>query len=390
MRFKIAPIAAGATFAALLVAAPAPALANGVGDLYLASPAGVLEVHVSTATVVSKIEMPQPPQSLAFTPDGKTLYVGSGGARVTPIDIETLALGSDIATPGPVSALAFPAGQILVGAMPQRRSLVFITVHGNEIAESAELPGPGNLLAGDRRDPRIAVAEAGGNWLEVIDPATQQARKTTLAGLIQALAVDRTGGDLLVATSEPDALLKIDLTTLVVARTMNLPGIPSSVVAMPEAAVVSGGTNLWYVTDEGAVPFATTRDRVVGLAASDEGKFVHVAEPAAVEVFDRSGKLQRTLELGKDRSPVALAAVPAGSSLYMGTGSNTTPRPASAAGTPGALATPKTPPTGTFVETATNVISYPPVQGALAVAIVILGLYWLVVRWYDKRSRDAG
>ena len=384
-----APIATSAVLAALLVAAPAgPVLANGVGDLYVASTAGVLEVHVSTSTVVSKIEMPQPPQALAFTPDGKTLYVGSGGARVTPIDIETLAVGTDIATPGPVSALAFPAGQILVGTMPQRRTLVFITVHSNDIAESAELPGPGNLIAGDRRDPRVAVAEAGGNWLEVVDPATTQARKTTFAGQIQALAIDRNNnGGLLVATSEPDALVRIDLTTLTVSWTITLPGIPTSVVALADSAVVAGGTNLWSVTASGATKFATAHDKVVAMSASDEGRFVHVAEPTAIEVFDAGGTLQRTLDLGADRTPVALAAVPAGSSLYMGSGSKPSPKAAASIGTPGALATQKPPPTGTFVDTATNVIGYPPVQGALTVAVVILAVYWLGLRWYDRRAR---
>jgi hypothetical protein len=386
---KIArPIALGAALAPLLLAGLAgPAMANGVGDLYVASPAGVLEVRVSTSTVVSTIDVLPAPQSLAFTPDGKTLYAGSGGAHITPIDIETLTIGDAISAPGPVTALAFPAGQVLVGAMPIRRTLALITVHGNIVAESAELPGPGNLLAGDRRDARVAVAEAGKSWLDVVDPATDTAKNTTVAGEIRALAIDRKGGGVFVATTNPNTLARIDLTTLTVSWTVTLPGTPSAVSAMETSVIVAGDTNLWQVSPTKATVWATARKVVTAMAASDEGKFLHVAEAGAIEIFDTAGKLQRTLELGTDRNPVAVAAVPAGSSLFMGDGAINTPPPA--AGTPGALITQKPPPTGTFVDAAKDVMSSAPVQGALAVAVVILLAYGLIVRWYDRRIKPA-
>ena len=80
MKIARAIATSGALAPLLLAGLVGPALANGVGDLYIASPAGVLEVRVSTSTVVSTISLLPAPQSLAFTPDGKTLYVGSGGA----------------------------------------------------------------------------------------------------------------------------------------------------------------------------------------------------------------------------------------------------------------------------------------------------------------------
>ncbi len=376
----------------LLAGLTGPALANGVGDLYVASPNGVLEVRVSTATVVSTIKVLPAPQSLAFTPDGKTLYVGSGGAHLTPIDIETLAVGDAISTPGPVSALAFPAGQILVGTMPLRRTLVFVTVHANLVVESAELPGSGNLLAGDRRDARVAVAEAGKSWLDVVDPATATVKKATVEGEIRALAIDRQSGGVLVATHNPDALVRVDLTTLLATWTVKLPGTPNAVAALSTAAIVAGDADLWQVSATQAVTWAKPRGAVVAMSASDEGSFLHVAESGAVEVFDASGNLQRTLELGADRDPVALAAVPAGSSLYLGDAGQHSPAAAAATpnlGTPGALVTQKPPPTGTFVDTANDVIGYPPIQGAAAVAVAILLCYWFAVRWYDRQVRRS-
>lgn len=386
MKIARAIATSGALAPLLLAGLVGPALANGVGDLYIASPAGVLEVRVSTSTVVSTISLLPAPQSLAFTPDGKTLYVGSGGAHLTPIDIETLGVGDAIATPGPVTALAFPAGQILVGTMPLRRTLAFVTVHGNNVVESAELPGPGNLIAGDRRDPRVAVAEAGASWLDVVDPATSTAKKTTVAGEIRALAIDRQNGGALVATANPDALVRVDLTTLTATWTVPLPDTPVAVAALASTAIVAGGSDLWAVGQKKAIALATTRDAVVSMAASDEGSVLHVAEAGAVEVFDDLGKLQRTLELGPDRGPLALAAVPAGSSLYLGHGAPQTAAPA--VGTPGALVTQKPPPTGTFVDTAKDVAGYPPLQGAAAVGLAILIGYWLIARWYDKRLKQ--
>ena len=37
------------------------------------------------------------------------------------------------------------------------------------------------------------------------------------------------------------------------------------------------------------------------------------------------------------------------------------------------------------MDTAKDVVNYPPFQGAAAVAVAILICYWLIVRWYDKR-----
>ena len=109
-------VASGALAAMLTMTLSGAVLANGVGDLYVASAAGVLEIHVKTSTVVSTIPMVPAPLSLAFTPDGTTLYACGGGSAIIPIDIATLDVQSSVIMPGPVSVLAFPAGQILVGS----------------------------------------------------------------------------------------------------------------------------------------------------------------------------------------------------------------------------------------------------------------------------------
>jgi hypothetical protein len=327
------------------------------------------------------------PQSLAFSPDGRTLFVGSAGSGVIPIDIASLGVQAQVEMPGSVSALAFGSGEILVGTMPTRRTLAFAVIHGGAVTESAQLPGAGNLLAGDRRDARVAVAEAGKSWLEVVDPATATLKKTTVAGGIVALAIDREKGGVLVATQDPNTLIRVDLTSLLVTWTVTLPAAPNAVAALVATAIVSGGSKLWKVDGKTATNLATAKQSVVALTASDEGSFLHVAEATGIEVFDATGKLQKTLDLTDQRAPVAMAAIPSGSSLFLGQGS-TGETPVPGGNKPNSLSTPKPPTTSlAVVDTARDIASYPPVQGAALVGAAILFLCWLFIRWYDRRSK---
>jgi len=379
-------IAVGGALASLLtVTLSGPVLANGVGDLYVASASGVLEVHVKTSTVVSTIPVVPSPQALAFSPDGRTLYASSANSKVTPVDIATLDVQTAITMPGSVSALAFPAGQILVGAMPVRRTLAFAVVHGGAVTESAQLPGSGNLLAGDRREARVAVAEAGKDWLAVVDPGTSTIRKATVTGGIVALAIERDRGGVLVATQNPNALLRVDLTSMATTWTVSLSATPVAVAATSTNAVVAGGTTLWAIDGKTATTLSTSRQAVLALSVSDDGTVIHVAESTGIEVFDTKGKLQRTLELKDDRAPIAMAAVPSGSSLYLGEGApGATPNPS--ATTAAALATAKPPTTSTIVDTAKSLAASPPVQGGATVFVAVLFCCWLLIRLHDRRK----
>jgi DNA-binding beta-propeller fold protein YncE len=377
-------LSSGALASLLTIAVSGSVLANGVGDLYVASASGVLEVEVSASKVANTIPMVPTPQTLAFSPDGRSLFVGRGDSNVTPIDIATLEVQSPISMPGNVTALAFPAGEMLVGTMPARRSLAFAVIHGGPVTESAQLPGAGNLLAGDRRDARVAVAEAGKSWLEVVDPATATLKKATVAGGIVALAIDRDRGGVLVATQDPNTLIRIDLTSLQTTWTVKLTQAPDAVASLATTDVVGGGSSLWKVDGKTATKFATAKQSVLALDASDEGAFLHVAEASGIEVFDSAGALQRTLALTSQQAPLAMAAVPSGSSLYLGNGAGSKPTAGSAA-TPAVLITQK-PATTSAVDSARDIVGYPPFQGALIVAVIILIACWMLVRWYDRRA----
>jgi DNA-binding beta-propeller fold protein YncE len=378
-------LASGALASLLSITFSGAVLANGVGDLYVASSAGVLEVHVATSSVVSTIPMTPAPQSLAFSPDGHTVYVSDSGTDLTPIDIVTLDALTPIPMPGPTTALTFPAGHVLVGTMPIRKTLAFATVTGGAVTESAQLPGAGNLLAGDPREARVAVAEAGQSWLEIVNPADETMSKVTVTGGIVALAIDRDHGDVLAATKNPNAIVRVDLTSHLLTWTVKLPAVPVAVASMASTIVVAGGTSLWKVDGKTATAFATAKHAALALTPSYEGAFLHVAEANAIEVFDANGKLQRTLNLDTSQSPVAMAAVPTGSSLFLGGAASDASASAIPSGAmPGAITTAEPPITSTVVDTAAGIVGSPPAQGAAIVALLILAGWWLLMRWYDR------
>ena len=191
-------------------------------------------------------------------------------------------------------------------------------------------------------------------------------KTATVAGEIRALSIDRGSGAVLVATTNPNTVVRIDLTSLAVKWTANLSGVPTAVAPMATSVIVGIGTGLWLISGQSAVHWATARQPVLALAASDEGSVLHVEEKNAIEVFGGTGTLQRTLELSADRTPVAMAAVPAGSSLSTGSAN------AVVAATPtghlaAAIGSSKPPSTSTIVDNVSAIASERPVQGAVAV-----------------------
>jgi hypothetical protein len=86
-----------------------------------------------------------------------------------------------------------------------------------------------------------------------------------------------------------------------------------------------------------------------------------------------------------------MAAVPRGSSLFIGQGAaQASASAATGPLQPGSLKTPEPPPTDTVMDTASRLVNSPPLQGAAAVAAGILFLCWLLIRWYDKGQLRRG
>jgi sugar lactone lactonase YvrE len=385
---KLSVAVGSAAFATMIGFGPAASgvLANGIGDLYVAQSKGVDEVHVASHSVVNTVTLTPPPTALAFTPNGRTLYSADGGRFVTRIDIESISVAKRVAIPTNATALAHPKGDLLAIAFATTKTIDFLDPTDDTLRATAVLPGAVDLLAADRRDPRLVAAEYGASWIAVIDPSTRAIRTTTVSGDVVALAVDSDSGAFYVATSGPDAVVRISLGDLKPIWTAKLTAAPVALTATPGAAIVSAGRVLSKVTAPDVVKWATSAGNVGSLATSDDGSIVYAAADDAIEAFGSDGKVARTIPLGSKAAPSALAPIPRASSIAGAHGGNA----GSGVGLAGPSAKPNLhpPATDTVIDAAGRLLSSAAVLSAAAIAAVILVAAFLAGRWHVRRQTE--
>jgi DNA-binding beta-propeller fold protein YncE len=381
-RFGATITAAAWAIAAVVVLGPAarPALANGIGDLYVAAKGGVDEVHVLSQKIVNTVDLTPAPTALAFSPDGRSLYSADGGRFVTRIDIETISVAKRIAVPAAVGALADSRDDLVAIAYPARRTVGVLDPSDDMLTETAALPGAVDLLAADRHEARIVAAEHGASWLAVVDPATRSIKTLTVSGKVVGIAVDPACGFAFAATMGTNQVLKIDLAKGSVTWKAPLTDAPVTLSAGRDGgAFVAAGKQILEVADGAASPWATAAGEVETLARSDDGGALYAASGDEVQAFTGSGALSKTIQLGADAAPAALAPVPRASSIA-GDGAG--------AGTgdgPGASGKPHAPSTDTIAELAERIVGLPWLAGALGTAAMILVLAVAGGRWYARR-----
>lgn len=316
-----APLLAATSFSALLLAGALGlerASANGVGDLYAATRAGVAEVLVAGGEVLATVPLRDIPRAIAFDPEGRVLYAATGGRNLEPIDIETLELTAAIPLPGVAGSLVHPNGPTLVVALAGDRRLALVDPGAGTTTRSAELPGSTDLLAADRRHPFVLAAESGKPWLALLAGDAPPV-STSLDARVTAVAVSRTG-DLVVATRAPATIRRLAPTDLAVAWSVDLPAAPDAVAALADGVVAAGGRTLWWIDRSGARPWRTVGQPVTALVGSDDGTVVYAATADGVEAMTVDGR--RSVHVGLDLAPGSTVLAPV-------------PRPASLAGSDG-------------------------------------------------------
>lgn len=293
--------------------APDEARANGVGDLYAATTAGVAEVLVATGEVLATVHLEGASRALAFAPDGRTLYTAAGDRALQPIDIETLETRAPISLPGRVESVAHPKGLAVVTAIAGDRRLVFVDPSTGTTIRSIELPGPADLLAADRRQPMVLAAESGKAWLALVDG---DGRRTTatLTGRVTAVAIG-SGGDLVVATRAPAAVERRTAADLAAEWSVALPAAPDAVAVVAKGIVAAAGRSLWWVDRAGVREWRTLAAPVSALAASDDGTVLYAATAAGLEAIVVDGGRAVRISLDLASGPGVLAPVPRPASL---------------------------------------------------------------------------
>jgi len=362
-----------------------PVAANGIGDLYVAGMKQVLEVRVDQSRIVNSVDIPPVAEAMAMSPDGKQLYVSSGTQNVAHIDIETISPVDPIKLPSAAAGLACPRGSVLVAAMPDSKQLAMVDRQTGEIEVSAALPGAVDLVAADRRETTVIAAQKGASWIAALTTDTGTLHTGAVTGKVVALAVDRGKGSAWVATKSPDKLWNVKLPELTVIAEVSLPGTPVGVASMASGPVAAGQHDMWLVAGEQAKTWGRASGSIVAIAASDDGGVLIAAESTQMEAFGATGTSERKLPLTSTKAPLALAVVPAPSSLGrfgVGTTSGTGASPAPTGKGTGHM------PVTSSVDQVQAWIRDAPLPGAIATGLGILAVYWFVAfRATRKKGR---
>jgi hypothetical protein len=373
---------------------------EATGDLYVASPSGILEIVSATASVAHTMSVTALLGPIAIRSDGRELFAISDGRSIVRLDLESMTVTSRVALPAPAGALAYPRGEQLVAALPSLRQIAILDGATGGLSRSDLLPGPVDLLAADRGDGRVVAAAHGGRWVAVFDPATGSVRSTTIDGSVTAVAFDSAASAAIVATSAPDRLVGLDARDFSTAWSAPLPAAPSAVAVTSDRIIVAAGRTLWSLdriasprppivsaslVQLGARRWASLVGSATGLTVSDDGTVLYAMEDDRIEEFavprpavdqTAAAGANGTIRLAGSRTPLAIVAVP-GARPFLGGAGTAPPR----SGKPIKMPSTNTVP-GAVPWTDAGQIPL----AALLVGLLILVLGVSVIRWYERHG----
>lgn len=325
------------------------ALANGIGDLYVSDPKGVLELYLKASIIENQIpDLPAAPTMLEFSANGATLYASDKSTDLYQIRISDLSHSGPTRTVTPITAMAYPFGSSLFVAVRGSKTLRVLADGTASFADGPTLPAAADLLAADPRETRFAAAAKGGSWVAIVEPASSKVISVGgaagIGGKVAAMAVARAEGYVWVATTAPNRVALVSLSTGQVASSAPLETAPTSVTALGKFAVASTGSDLFRVQGTKATAWAKAPGGVLDLAADLSAQFVYIAtsdKVVALSVANPKASPAASVSL-KDGAPGALAPVPnRGSSLAATTGADTSPAPSAHNGAAAATGKPQ-------------------------------------------------
>ncbi len=324
-------------------------LANGIGDLYVADPKGVLELYLKASIIENQIpDLPAVPSMLAFSANGATLYASDKSADLYQIKISDLSHSGPTRTATPITAMAYPFGSSLFVAVQGSKTLSVLADGAPTFADGPTLPAVPDLLAADPRETRFAAAALGASWVAIVEPASSKVISVGgaagIGGKVVDMAVARAEGYVWVATTAPNRVALVSLSTGQVASSAPLDAAPTAVTALGKYAVASTGSDLFKIQGSKASAWATSPGKALDLASDLSAQFVYVAtadKVVALSVADPNASPAASVKL-TNGAPAALAPVPnRGSSLATATGADASPAATGHSGTTAVSATPR-------------------------------------------------
>lgn len=255
--------------------------------------AGTVQViRVADNTSIATVTVGSLPRHLAFTPDGKYVYVpnygtGGGGNTVSVIDTRSLAVVATVTTTasGPWACGVTPNGKTVYVVNATGDAVSVISVATNTvIATITGLSNP-HSAAVSPDGAYVYVTNQGANTVSVISTSTNTitAAITVGSGPYYA-AVTPDGHYLYVGNNLTDTVSVIDLTTNTVTTTLTVGAYPLGIDITPDGhyayVVNEGGTTLSIIDITTNTVLATTITIATGgygIAITPDGKSAYVA-----------------------------------------------------------------------------------------------------------------
>lgn len=228
-------------------------------------------VDAATGRVTQTVPYPNPKAvftGLAFSPDGRALYVSGGGQNVVrryavdrgqvtegaPIPLPTVTPTGARTTPFPAGIAVTPDGRRLVVADQQADAVSVVDVASGGVTTSGAGHRPRGVAVS--ADGRTAwVADEGGTTVAVVDltgPAPAQRAAIPVGTHPNVLVRSRDGRTLYAADGDSDQVSVIDTATGRVTRTLSLAPYPNAPVGSnPDGLALSPDEQTLYVANAG-------------------------------------------------------------------------------------------------------------------------------------------
>jgi DNA-binding beta-propeller fold protein YncE len=215
-------------------------------------------INVGKRQVSSSIELGKPlrPHRAAFGPAGLLYVTGELANAIVVVDPATQKIVAEIPTGQPQSHMFVfspdqkraytsnvSAGNISVLDVPGRRLISVIPV-AKTIQRIAISPDGKRIFTHDQDSPRLAVVDVSDNQSAIFKVSNW----IELPGIAYASEPTPDGKWLLAISAKKHLLMAIDLTTLKVVKSLELPGTPSEILVSPD-----GGTAFVSCMDSGKV-----------------------------------------------------------------------------------------------------------------------------------------
>jgi RNA polymerase sigma factor (sigma-70 family) len=170
----------------------------------------VFDVASGRLVLVLRLQIGQGRETLAFSPDGRTLAIGDGSGSIHLVDSQNGAVSAKVSGKRPILALTFLAGGAKLAVADGGRAVRLLDLAVGKENTAFDAPDAIDTLAVATKGQWAATAGAGGNVMVWDTGAGKNERQFNVRGPVHALALGPNAK--LLATAGTDGVVVWDLT----------------------------------------------------------------------------------------------------------------------------------------------------------------------------------